>query len=109
MAFVFPGAVALSTRWPRSGEVRGRGCVPVWEKAGLRCKRGCWHGSLQLVRPLCCHPCVSANQFALAMWLPPPACLQERTAGDRALWALGWVLVAVGLLQAVASIASQFI
>ncbi|PRW32504.1 sodium-coupled neutral amino acid transporter 7 [Chlorella sorokiniana] len=33
----------------------------------------------------------------------------ERTAGDRALWVLGWVLLGVGLLQAVASIASQFI
>lgn len=29
--------------------------------------------------------------------------------GDRALWALGWVLLGVGLLQAAASIASQFI
>lgn len=71
--------------------------------------RGCWHGRAQLVRPLCCHPCGSANQFALATLPPPPACLQEQTAGDRALWALGWVLVAVGLLQAAASIASQFI
>ncbi|KAI7841461.1 hypothetical protein COHA_004856 [Chlorella ohadii] len=53
MAFVFPGAIALSTRWPRHGEAH--------------------------------------------------------TARDRAIWALGWVLVAVGLLQAVASIASQFI
>lgn len=33
----------------------------------------------------------------------------ERGAWDRALWALGWLLVAVGLLQAAASIASQFI
>lgn len=31
-----------------------------------------------------------------------------RTGWDRALWALGWVLVAVGLLQAAASIVSQF-
>ena len=29
-------------------------------------------------------------------------------AWDRTLWALGWVLAAVGLLQAAASIASQF-
>ena len=30
-------------------------------------------------------------------------------AWDRALWPIAWVLVAVGLLQATASIASQFI
>jgi len=33
----------------------------------------------------------------------------ERGGWDRALWVLGWVLVAVGLLQAAASITSQFI
>ncbi len=33
---------------------------------------------------------------------------QERTGWDGALWVCGWLLVAVGLLQMAASIASQF-
>ena len=51
----------------------------------------------------------AAVSHASTRLAPPQAHPQERTADDRALWALGWVLVAVGLLQAVASIASQFI
>ena len=38
-----------------------------------------------------------------------PADSAERSTWDRALWPIAWVLVAVGLLQATASIASQFI
>lgn len=41
--------------------------------------------------------------------LAVPFIPQVHTTRDRAVWALGWVLVAVGLLQVVASIASQFI
>lgn len=33
----------------------------------------------------------------------------RRGGWDRALWALGWVLLGVGLLQAATSITSQFI
>ena len=38
-----------------------------------------------------------------------PAAAAERSAWDCALWPIACVLVAVGLLQATASIASQFI
>lgn len=38
-----------------------------------------------------------------------PGTAQRVGAWDRTLWALGWVLVTVGLLQAAASIASQFV